>query len=270
MWYLYANGYWLETLPPTRGELFGDGVFETIRVWKGRCLFLSDHLRRLREAAQVLSLSIPLSLEVLEAELTRYGQAHEEARLKLVLYRAGEGTYAPPTSESHLRLGIVPLAGGSFPLGVAQRLVVFPGGFTAFTPWSAYKTLSSIGYVQAAAYARLQGCDDSIVLSAEGYIAETSRANLFFWDGKVLHTPSLRTGCVRGILRAHTLQAARQLGVQVREGFYRPEQLSEMQEVFSTNVIQGIVPILGIRGVGITYRIGDGTLSEAIARTLKF
>lgn len=268
MWYLYASGSWIETSPPTRGELFGDGVFETIHIREGRPLFLADHLRRLHGAAHALSLELPLSVDALAAMVIQQATFWRAARLKLVLYRAGDGTYMPLTREAHLRLGISSLMQEGFPLAAPRRLVVFPPGFTVATPWSGFKLLSAVGYVQAAAYARAQGCDDAIVLSAEGYLAETSRANLFFWDGRILHTPALRTGCVRGILRNRVIEAAKSLGIPLQEGLYPPHILREAREVFTANVIQGIVPVLGIRESGISYRTGPDTCAEALAKAL--
>lgn len=268
MWYLYASGSWIETAAPTRGELFGDGVFETIHIWEGRPLLINEHLRRLRDAAYALSLRLPLSVESLSKVVGEYARAHHHARLKLLLFRSGEGTYTPPTSEGHVRLCITELPPAPFPLGKPQRMVIFPTGFTVSTPWSGYKLLSAVGYVQAAAYAQAQAAEDAIVLSADGYLAETSRANLFFWDGEKLCTPALRTGCIRGIMRAQVLQAAKELQLPVAEGLFPPQALLEAHEVFTTNVIQGIVPILGIRNSGKTYRTGDDTHAAALSSIL--
>jgi len=197
-----------------------------------------------------------------------YAHAYRHARLKLILYRSGEGTYAPPTAEGHIRVGITELPPTPFPLGKPQRVVIFPTRFTVSTPWSGYKLLSAIGYVQAAAYAHAQAAEDAIVLSTEGYIAETSRANLFFWDGEKLCTPALRTGCVRGIMRAQVLQAAKELQLPVVEGLFPPQTLLEAHEAFTTNAIQGIVPILGIRDAGKTYKTGDNTYAAALSQIL--
>ncbi|MEN3041348.1 MAG: aminotransferase class IV [Bacteroidia bacterium] len=269
MWYLYTKGSWTETTAPTRGELFGDGVFETIRIYKGRALFLEDHLWRLREAAQVLNLQLPLPIENLRTSLEFHAKAYPAARMKVILLRAGGGTYTPPTSEALLTLHVVPVSESDFPLGAPQRVTIFPTGFTTPTPWSAYKTLSAIGYIQAAAYAQAQGCADAIVLSTLGHLAETSRANLFFWDGETLHTPALRSGCIRGILRNKVIQIAQQLNISIKEGLYPIEALLEAKEAFTTNVIQGIVPILGIREVGKTFRTGKESQAALIAYTLR-
>lgn len=268
MWYLYVSGSWIETAAPTRAECFGDGAFETIHVWKGHPLFLSEHLRRLRDAAYALSLRLPLPVEELSKVVIEQARLHHHARLKILLYRKGEGTYTPPTTEGQIRIGVTELPPTPFPLGKPQRVVIFPTGFTVATPWSGYKLLSAVSYVQAAAYAQAQAADDAIVLSAEGYLAETSRANLFFWDGEKLCTPALRTGCVRGILRTQVLQAARELHLPIAEGLYTPQALLEAHEAFTTNVIQGIVPILGVRDSGKTYKTGEGSYAAALGEVL--
>lgn len=268
MWLHYANGSWQETLPPGRGSLFGDGVFETMHIYRGKVLFLSDHFRRLRQALQTLHLSLPFPVEALAQQVQALARPFERARLKLIVQRAGEGTYTPPSTAGEVWAFLQPLADAPFPLGQAQRVVVFPTPFLTYTPWSRYKTLSALGYVQAAAFAQAHRCDDALVLSTEGNIAETTRANLFFWDGAVLRTPSLRSGCIAGILRAHILRLAPTLGLPTEEGTYSIETLSTASEVFTTNVIQGIRPVLGVIGQKTSFRTGSDTLAAQLARLL--
>ncbi|MCS7297142.1 MAG: aminotransferase class IV [Bacteroidia bacterium] len=268
MWYLYVNGSWIPTPAPTRGELFGDGLFETIRFWRGQPLFLSDHLHRLIEGARILSLQLPLPPQFLIGEIHRLAQAYPEARLKLLLYRIGEGAYTPSTSHSHLRLCITPLSETPFPLGPPQLAVRFPVNFIVPTPWSPYKTLSALGYVQAASYAQARGCHEAILVSAGGLLSETSRANLFFWDGKVLRTPALGTGCIAGICRLQVIRTAHRLGIPVEEGFYPPDALLSAVESFTTNVVQGIVPLLELRDVRRTFHVGERSIAAHIAKHL--
>lgn len=268
MWLGYTNGSWQEIPPPNRGALFGDGLFETLHIRRGRLLFSGEHLRRLRQGLLTLQLEPPLPVERIFEEIQKLHLPYGSIRAKVVLVRQGEGTYAPPSTQAYLQIGIGPLAGHPFPLGRPQRLVRFPVPFLVSTPWSPYKTLSSLGYVQAAAYAQAHRCEDALLLSAEGYLAETSRANLFFWDGKVLRTPSLRTGCIAGVLRTSIFRLCRSLGIPLEEGTYPPEILLNMREVFTTNVIQGIVPVLGLQGEGTSFQTGEDTLAAELARHL--
>lgn len=253
---------------PHRGERFGDGVFETLHVRTGHLLFAAAHLQRLRQACLALDLHPPLALERVFQEAARLAEGTPAGRLRLVLYRAGMGSYRPPSSEAVIEMGLEAEVARPFPLGPAQRLIRYPTAFLVQTPWSACKTLSSLGYVQAAAYARAHRCEDALLLSVQGHLAETSRANLFFWDGKVLRTPSLRTGCVAGVLRREVLQLARAMGLPAEEGLYPYEALLEAREVFTTNVMQGLAPVLGIHETGVSFRTGPDTLAAALAEAL--
>lgn len=233
---------------PDRGISFGDGVFETIRVEGGQILFWEAHRDRLTAALQTLDLCLPCSW----ADIIK--QAHFMAarcpygRLKVLVIRAGEGAYTPPTQEALLWLSLQQVPENPhYPLGPEQRLVLYPYARLVESPWSRFKTLSALPYVQAARYAAKKGFTDAILLSAEGYLAETSRANLFWYDGKYLYTPPLSTGAVQGILRGQILASARQLHIPAQESLAMPEALLTAQEVFTTNVIQGIAPVKQVK-----------------------
>ncbi len=270
MWLQLTPAGWQERPAPQRGELFGDGVFETLHIVNGRVLWAAEHARRLRQAAQALQLELPAPVEAVMETLAQLAGPFPRARAKILLQRTGEGPYTPTTALASYSLYVGPLPTESpFPLGKPQRLVRYPVQFLTHTPWSAYKTLSALGYVQAAHYAQQQRCDDALLLSAEGYLAETSRANIFFWDGQKLYTPALRTGCVAGILRQVVLRVARQLGLPTEEGLYPLSALQQAQELFTTNVIQGLCPVIGLHGEGLTFRTGPGTITHTIAQALK-
>nr|BAL57465.1 4-amino-4-deoxychorismate lyase [uncultured Bacteroidetes bacterium] len=210
-----------------------------------------------------------MPLDALWQEIILRSQPFPAARIKAIFAREGEGPYTPTTSRAYVSLSILPHEPKNFPLGSPQRLTRFPVQFLVETPWSAYKTLSSLGYVQAAAYAAIQRCGDALLLSAHGYLAETSRANLFFWTGEKLCTPSLQTGCIAGVFRQQVLRLARQLGIPTEEGLYSLDALLNAQEAFTTNVIQGIVPVLGIQATGISFRTGPGSIAHLLAQHLQ-
>lgn len=247
MWYAYVNGSWNLTEPLSRAALFGDGVFETIHIYHGTTLFIREHLARLAEALPVLDLTLPISMQDLADALIEKAALYPYARLKVIVYRKGEGAYTPLTSEAAILMSITPYAGNrSFPEASPAAAIVYPFPVNVWAPWSRFKTLSALRYVQAAAYAKAQGYADALMLSADGYLSETSRANLFFWDGEMLHIPPLRTGCVEGILQRFIRQIASQEGIPLQETLLTPNKLSSMKEIFSTNVMQGIQPITSI------------------------
>ncbi|MDW8134972.1 MAG: aminotransferase class IV [Bacteroidia bacterium] len=247
MWYAYAKGSWNPIEPPLRATLFGDGVFETIHIYHHVPLFIEKHIARLAEGLTVLGLIPPLSVEEIAGQVMEIANLHPYARLKVIAYRKGEGTYTPPTSEAGVVMGIFPYAErGSFPLASPVVVGIYPFPVNVSMPWSRFKTLSALRYVQAAAYAKEQGYADVILLSTSGYLSETSRANLFFWDGQTLSTPSLSTGCVEGVFQQAIRQIAREDGIPFQEVLITLDELAPMREIFSTNVMQGIQPITAV------------------------
>lgn len=269
MWLQLTPAGWQERLAPQRGELFGDGVFETLHIVNGRVLWAAEHARRLRKAAQALQLELPAPVDAVMEALAQLAGPFPRARAKILLQRTGEGPYMPTTALASYSLYIGPLPTESpFPLGKPQRLVRYPVQFLTHTPWSAYKTLSAIGYVQAAHFAQHWRCDDALLLSVEGFLAETGRANIFFWDGQTLRTPALRSGCVAGIMRQVVLRTARQLGIPTEEGLYPPSDLAAAKELFTTNVIQGLSSVIGLHGEGYSFRTGPDSLAAYLVQAL--
>jgi len=207
-------------------------------------LFREAHQNRLTAALQTLHLRLPCRWTDIIKQ-AHFMAAHcPYGRLKILVVRAGDGTYTPPTQEALIWLSIQEmLENPQYPLGSEHRLILYPHARLVAAPWSRFKTLSALLYVQAARYAVEKGFTDAILLSAEGYLAETSRANLFWYDGERLHTPPLSTGAVEGILRGQVLASATRLHVLTRESLAAPEALLSAREVFTTNVIQGLAPV---------------------------
>ncbi len=240
----YISGSWQEKPPPDRGISFGDGAFETIRLQEGKVLFWEAHLTRLSQALNVLGLHLPCTWEEIAYQARLLAPRFQQGRLKILLSRAGQGAYSPPTNETHLWLIAQPISvNPHYPISTQQSLLLYPYPLLLETPWSRFKTLSALHYVQAARYAAERGFSDAILLSAGGYLAETSRANLFWYDEKALHTPPPATGAVAGILQELVKTTAQDLGIPVQETLATPETLLDAQEVFTTNVIQGLAPV---------------------------
>lgn len=269
MWYAYVNGAWNLAEPLSRAALFGDGVFETIHIYRHVALFVQEHLARLSEALFVLNLTPPLSMQELAEAVKEKAALYPYARLKIVMYRKGEGAYTPSTSEAGIVIGITPYTRvEDFPWASPASVVVYPFPVNMRMPWSRFKTLSALRYVQAAAYAKAQGYADALLLSVEGYLSETSRANLFFWDGEVLHTPPLSTGCVEGVLQRFIRRLANQERIPLQETLLIPNKLASIKEVFSTNVMQGIQPIRAI--LHENQRLWQADEDFPLARSLAF
>ncbi len=266
----YINGSWIAHPVPDRGFSFGDGVFETIRIYHGEALFWTMHRGRLEAAMEALALRLPCPWEEVECQINTLSADIPDGRVKLIIARSGEGAYTPPTKDTHLWLIAQPLSETTlYPLGPPQKLILYPYRLLVEAPWSRFKTLSALSYVQAARYAADRGFTDAILLSAEGYVAETTRANLFWFDGEVLHTPPLSTGAVEGILRARVMALSASQGLPLRKTHAVPEILAQAREVFTTNVIQGVAPVRQLTLSGQTYFYAESAVISRLIAGLR-
>ncbi len=239
-------------------------------MWNGTALFWNLHRRRLEAALEALALQLPCPWEAIEHQINTLAANLSEGRLKLILARCGGGAYTPPTRDALLWLMGQPLSEmASYPLGPYQRLILYPYRLLVETPWSRFKTLSALPYVQAAHYATEKGFTDALLLSVDGYLAETTRANLFWFDGEMLHTPPLSSGAVEGVLRTQILSLLPLLGLRWQETGATPEALAQAQELFTTNVIQGIAPVVQLTVGGQTYFYSESVVIPHLVAGLR-
>ncbi|RTQ45603.1 aminotransferase IV [Hymenobacter gummosus] len=236
---------------PNRGLQFNDGFFETLICAGGRVKWLPDHAARLQRAAAALHLDLPASLSTpaaLGATLTRFAAASGVAgpvRLRLQLWRGGGGLYAPPTANAHWLLTAAPftphdalIAQASFATGIR----------TQFSPLSFCKGPYALHYVLAAQERQARGLDELLLLDAHGHVAEAVAAAVFWLKNGVLYTPSLESGCVAGIRRAHLLRVARAHGLPCQEGLFAAAELLTAEAAFTANVA-GIRAVAQIESV---------------------
>lgn len=256
---LFAEtNFWVS--PHDRAFRYGDGLFETIRYEENRLWFWPDHYARLRAGMQVLHLSSPahFSAEALHQAtvqlLTANHLTNQPARVKIQVWRQTGGLYTPTNYHPNLLITAQP----GRPFAVTERATVgiFEDVRLTHSPYSAFKTLSSLPYVMAGIAKQERGLDEVILLNAdpEGYLAECQASNLFWFEEGVLYTPALETGCVNGIMRQHLLRTAAAIGQPVNVGFHARHRLAFAEAVFACNV-SGIQWIRSIEAVG-TYPAG--------------
>ena len=227
------------TLPlPNRGLAFGDGFFETLIFEHDRLRLAANHLARMQRAATALYLALPVPLataEALEATLRRLTQANAlpAARLRLQLWRAGGGRYAPPTDAAEWLTTAEPF--------VADESVVAHADFARetqalFSPLSFCKGPQAWLYVRAAHERQRRGLDEILLCDAAGHVAEAGASAIFWLKDTVLYTPALASGCVAGVRRAAVLRAAGAAGLVCREGLFPRAELLGAEAAFTANV----------------------------------
>lgn len=220
-----------------RGYKWGDGVFETMKVFQGRLLLESFHFERLFASLQLIGIEkgdafTQNNLVALVLELCQLNNCSHHARIRLAVFRTEDNT-AGYTIEA------VPLAEE-----VSQwqadglTLALYPFARKSMDAFANLKSANFLPYVLAQRYAEEKAADDALVINAQNRLCDSSRANLFLVKGKNIYTPALHEGCVNGVMRRVVIEEAKKLGYRVHLHEVEEELLMAADEVFLTNAIQ--------------------------------
>lgn len=246
------------------GLLYGDGLFEGIRVRNGRIFRLDRHLARLRVGASVLGLELPFDAEqqakIIADTLRAFGK--RDAYLRLVVTR-GEGPLGvdPTTCKKPTVICIAAEIGLYSAEQRAQGLTLITSSYRRPNPDVqdvAVKTLNYLGSALAKQEAKQRGADEALLLNQSGRVSEASVANVFVLSGRKLCTPPAIDGCLEGINRGAVLEIARDLGFAVAERSLGRRDLLAADEVFLTGSGAGVVGVRSLDG----RAIGRGQTGE--------
>ncbi len=236
-----------------RAHLYGDGVFESIRVISGKPVNLENHIKRLIEGASVIKMRPPsyFNLEFFAEkiqELLQKSGITEGGKCRISLDRSQGGTYAPESNEVEYFIEVSPMDTNSFKLNTrGVEVDIFMEFKKEKTPISNYKTKNGLIYVLAAIAAKEKGLDDYLISNYSGGILESTSANLFVVSNGVLYTPGLEEGCLAGTMRMQIINLAIKNGIKVYECNILPQNLLVADEIFLTNAIQGVTWVSGYR-----------------------
>lgn len=238
------------------GLLYGDGLFETLRIVGGRCFQAEAHLDRLSEASGRLRIRLPWSRQELRHALQDTIAANGAATgaVRLTVTRGAGAPVPSPSACAAPTFFITYRSSGAVQLdgtGGGLRLALGPAHPRLFVP--GIKSLCYLPYQLARLRAQAEGFDDAILHFA-GDAVETTVSNLFIVKSGAVLTPDLDSGCLPGVTRALVLRLCAELGVAASEA---PAPLSELPgaaEVFVTNSLQGVLPVAVVGDACI----GDG------------
>lgn len=252
------------------GLLYGDGVFEGIRVSAGRVFRLDDHLARLASSARALALDLPEPLpslrEIVLATARAFGEP--DAYVRLIVTR-GEGALGvdPTTCPRGRAICIVDRLAIYPPATLARGLDLVTASLRRPAPDAIDPRVKSLNYlnsVLAKLEARQRGADEALLLNGAGNVAEASVANVFVVRGDYVRTPPSTEGALEGITRRSVLELADALGVQRREEPLGRQDLFAADEVFLTGTGAGIAAVRSLDGRVLRGR-APGPLTEKLA-----
>jgi 4-amino-4-deoxychorismate lyase len=236
------------------GFLYGMGLFETFRTYGGRPWLLERHAARLARGCRTLGIAWEPDPERMRADIGRLLEANglADGYIRWSV-SAGEGEIGL-TADPYLRRAEVvyakalpPDGGPSSRPGKALRLLRLPRN----TPESPVR-MKSFQYInnmlgkRELAEGGAEPGTEGLFLDPQGRLCEGLVSNLFWLAGGTLHTPSPDTGALPGVTRDFVMDMARASGVDVREGLYVPDDLLRAEEIFLTNSIQEIVPVMRV------------------------
>lgn len=236
-----------------RGHLYGDGLFESIRVKNGKPINLEPHILRMLEGAIALKMRVPsfFTVSFFEEriiELLSASSIHDGGKVRVSLDRVSGGTYKPTSNEVTYLIEVYPLDTNNYELNQrGWEIDLFTTIRKHKNRLSNYKTKNGLLYVMSSIEAQEKDLDDLLITDQKGAILEGSSSNLFVVSNGVLYTPGLDEGCLGGVMRMTLINVALQNGIKVYESSIMPQNLLSADEVFLTNAIKGVIWVGGYR-----------------------
>lgn len=285
MRFMGVNGRVVETAGAVvsvmdHGLLYGMGLFETFRTYKGTPFLLERHLYRLAESCRLLGISYKPDPEYMRNWLSQLLSANglEDAYIRYTVTAGVEalglpaGDYTKPTELLYIK-PLPMLSSSLYKEGKALQLLDTPRN-TPETP----VRLKSLHYMNnILAKRELQSYPDAVRLQAEGLmltgkgeLAEGIVSNIFFIKNGKLYTPDVETGILPGITRALVLELARALRIPIEEGRYTWDTLTYADEIFITGSVQELVPVTRLlKADEDTLVVGNGFAGPFTERLIR-
>ena len=237
-----------------RGFLYGDGIFETLKIVNNKILFLEDHYFRLMASMRIVRMQIPatFTMEFLENEiltLVNKLQIQELARIRFTVFRNDGGFYLPKTRSVSYIIQASPLENKEYQFSNSNYEVdLYKDFFISKQLLSTIKTTNKMIHITGSIFADENGFQNCLLLNNEKNIVEALNGNLFMLLQNKLITPPISEGCLNGIIRKQIIQIAKKIeDLEVVEEIISPFDLQKADELFITNVISGIQSITKYR-----------------------
>jgi branched-chain amino acid aminotransferase len=254
------------------GFLYGEGVYETLRTYSRAPFLFERHVRRLRQSAALMSLSVPFHDAELRSAIEKTMAAHaglDEAYIRVLLTRGvGELTYNPAACPTPTLVIIVkPFPAPpewTFTRGIRVALVsVRRNHPLALNPM--IKSNNLLNNALAMQEALKRHGDEALMCNQAGELVECSQSNFFLVRDDTVLTPPLGAGLLPGITREYVLELADALGVPARETTLAPADLDTAQEAFITGTTREVTPVVAVDD----RKIGTGAPGPITRRLLE-
>ncbi len=256
-------------LTQNRAFLYGDGVFETVKVINNKILFLEDHYFRLMSSMRVIRMEIPMNftMEYLEEQilvLVNKNGLSASSRARITVYRNDGGYYLPQNNTVSFLIHAAALQSTLYSIEKMNYEVdLYKDFYVTKQLLSSIKTTNKIINITGSIFANENGLDNCLLLNDSKNVVEALQGNLFMVLGNKLITPPVSEGCLNGVMRKQILSLAKKMGnLEVVEAAISPFDLQKADELFITNVIKGIQPITQYRKKGFVSKVSVQLLQQ--------
>jgi branched-subunit amino acid aminotransferase/4-amino-4-deoxychorismate lyase len=223
-----------------RGFLYGDGLFETMRVCQGRIFRWGAHWRRLQSGGEFLGIRLPATEDELHQSALELVRRNELADAFL---RITQGADHPTvTITTH------PMPESNDRETSRWRLITSSIRVAAGEPLTQFKTCNKLAQIMARAEADAARANEALVCNTDGFVVEASSSNLFWLQGQTVCTPPVASGILPGVTRTVVFELCQALAVPPKESLVRPDQLQESDGVFLSLSTAGIAPAIELDG----------------------
>lgn len=236
------------------GFLYGDGVFEGIRVYDGNIFKLDAHLKRLYESAQSIMVTIPYSKE----EMTQYiietirKNQLQTAYIRLVVSRGVGNLGLDPRSCSNPRVIIIAEELAMYPKEYYQRGIKIASVASrrnrpdVLSPQ--VKSLNYLNNILVKLEANQAGVEEALMLNDQGYVTEGSADNIFIVKNGTLLTPPVYLGALEGVTRNAIIEVAKKNGYELKETPFTRHDVYTADEVFLTGTAVEVIAVIEVDG----------------------
>ena len=225
-----------------RAFLYGDGFFETIKIFSSKAFNLVNHYNRIINSAKILDLDFNLSVSELEKNANAIIRKNNivDGSVRITIFRDSDGKYFPNDNKSSYCIYTYNDTQTCFVLNSNPLLLgVYEDNYKSVSALSSIKSLNSLLYVMASKYAKKNNFDDVLLLNSNKNIIESTNSNVFLCYGDVIYTPPISDGCVDGSMRKLIITLLKDKFTFLTKTITYSD-IIECEELFLSNAISGV------------------------------
>ncbi len=258
-----------------RAFLYGDSVFETIKVVKNKVLFWEEHYLRLMSSMRILKIEIPneFTPDYLENQIKKTNSSISHTfsgRVRLTVFREGEGLYLPKSNQASFVINSFQNESFLFETKFkTYKVDIYKDYLIQSNLLSNLKTSNRLINVIGSIYAQENGLDNCILLNENKLVTEFLNGNIFLVSDNVVMTPPINSGCLNGVMRNKIIELINKIPLlEIFEKDFSAYEIISSQEVWVSNSISGIIPVSQYRnkqfGNSVAKKVIDFLNQETI------